>query len=372
MKKFKYKKSYYRVFSIFISFIMILISVSVASLNASASDGDLDGLFLLNNFKYRDKYIHINNNNSMMDEGETIELHQYNPYWALRWYIISLNNGYYKIESIYSDKVLTAPTGYNNDIVTQTTYTGLNTQQWKFIRQQDGTYKISPRSNSNYFLTAGALSSTADQDLEIRTSQTDGGDKWILRPSALSYWNSNKPSIWSWATFPTLYYELLEANSAFYFYPGVSIARSQWEEALDINILSAAESQADIKFYGASKSYFAREGLIYIDLYGIGETISAPSTESAINYTWNGSTKTHYHLDQSTIYLSYQRPHDYAEGSLSYYEQYRSAVHELGHALGYNGHSPSSTDIMYAYNNESNTNYTLTTNDIAHLKQVYN
>ncbi len=89
-------------------------------------------------------------------------------------------NGYYKIISTYSDKALTAPTGANNDVVTQTDYTGADTQKWKFIEQSDGTYKISPKSNSNYFMSAGDISLTADQDLEIRTPQSDGGDKWNI------------------------------------------------------------------------------------------------------------------------------------------------------------------------------------------------
>lgn len=189
MKEFKCKKLYYRTFSIFISLVMIVVSLPIMSLETVAANDNFEGVFLFNSVKYRHKYIHINNNNNMTDEGEIIELHQYNPYWALRWYIINLNNGYYKIESVWSEKVLTAPTGYNNDIVTQTTYVGANTQQWKFIRQSDGSYKISPRSNSNYFLAAGTLSSTADQDLEIRTVQTDGGDKWYLFNKVISYTN---------------------------------------------------------------------------------------------------------------------------------------------------------------------------------------
>ena len=124
MKKFKYRRSYYRVFSVFIALVMIVVSVPVISLDTAAADEDFSGIWLFNNVKYDKKYIHINNNNSMTDEGEIIELHEYNKYWALRWYIISVGNGYYKIESVFSDKVLTAPTGYNNDIVTQTTYTG--------------------------------------------------------------------------------------------------------------------------------------------------------------------------------------------------------------------------------------------------------
>lgn len=177
---FKVKKAYYRLFSVFLSLVMIVISVPIVSIGANAVDEDFSGIWLFNNVKYDAKFIHINDNNGTNQEGEIIELNNYNKYWALRWYIISVGGGYYKIESVISHKVLTAPTGYNNDIVTQTTYTGANTQLWKFIKQSDGTYKISPKSNHNCYLVAGAVYSGFDQDLEIRSAQTDNTDKWNL------------------------------------------------------------------------------------------------------------------------------------------------------------------------------------------------
>ena len=187
--KFKIKKSYYRLFSVLLSLVMILLSVPLMSINANAVDEDFSGVWLFNNVEYRHKYIHINNNNDMKGEGEIIELHTYNKYWALRWYIENAGNGYYKIKSVYSKKYLTAPTGYNNDIVTQTDYTGAYTQLWKFIKQTDGTYKISPRSNLNCFLTAGDLSDIADQDLEIRSNQSDSSDEWYLFKKVITYTN---------------------------------------------------------------------------------------------------------------------------------------------------------------------------------------
>ena len=176
---YKIKKSYYRFFSMFLSIIMIVLSVSITSIDVAAVDGDMAGSYFFNNERDNEKYIHINNNNSMTDEGEIIELHKFNEYYAICWDVVHVSGEYYKIESQFSRKVLTAPTGSNNYIVTQTTYSGAYTQQWKFIAQSDGTYKISPRSNLNYFLTAGDESSTADQDLEIRTNRLfSKSDEW--------------------------------------------------------------------------------------------------------------------------------------------------------------------------------------------------
>ena len=139
-----------------------------------------EGVYFLNNVEYPNKYVQINNNNSMLDSGEIIELHKFYSYYYQKWEVEHVLDGYYKIISQYSGLELTAPTGYNNDVVTQTTPSSANTHLWKFIKQSDGTYRISPKSNSNYFMAAGAESSAADQDLEIRTTQSDSSDEWYL------------------------------------------------------------------------------------------------------------------------------------------------------------------------------------------------
>ena len=139
-----------------------------------------EGIYFFKNVRDSNKYVQINNIDNM-DQDTIIELHNFHGYYEQRWNVEHVWNQYYKIISTHSDKALTAPTGANNDVVTQTDYTGELTQRWKFIEQSDGTYKISPASNSNYFMAAGDISSTADQDLEIRTAQSDDGDKWMLR-----------------------------------------------------------------------------------------------------------------------------------------------------------------------------------------------
>ena len=71
----------------------------------------------------------------MYKENEIIELHNFHGYYEQRWRFTHLWNGYYKIESTYSDKVLTCPTGPNNDVVRQTTFTKYS--------KHNTTYKIS-------------------------------------------------------------------------------------------------------------------------------------------------------------------------------------------------------------------------------------
>ena len=140
---------------------------------------NVSGTYFFNNVEYPNKYVQIDNNNDMLGE-EIIELHNFLGYDYQRWTVDYISNGYYKIISEYSNLELTAPTGYGNDVVTQTSPSSANTHLWKFIKQSDETYEISPKSNSNCFLAAGDESSAADQDLEIRSAQSDGRDEWEL------------------------------------------------------------------------------------------------------------------------------------------------------------------------------------------------
>ena len=139
-----------------------------------------EGVYFINNVEYPNKYVQINNNNSMLDSGEIIELHKFYSYYYQKWEVEHVLDGYYKIISQYSGLELTAPTGYNNDVVTQTAPSSTNTHLWKFIKLSDGTYRISPKSNANCFMMAGDESSAADQDLEIRDLQSDSSDEWYL------------------------------------------------------------------------------------------------------------------------------------------------------------------------------------------------
>ena len=48
-----------------------------------------------------------------------------------------------------------------------------------------------------------------------------------------------------------------------------------------------------------------------------------------------------------------------------------SFVHELGHALGFTGHSPYSNDTMYTEYQDNNADAILTNTDKQSLKQIY-
>ncbi|MBP3315709.1 MAG: RICIN domain-containing protein [Clostridia bacterium] len=334
--KFKIKKSYYRLFSVFLSLVMIVISIPIMSINANAVDEDFSGIWLFNNVKYDTKFIHINDNNGTSQEGEIIELHNYNKYWALRWYIISVGGGYYKIESVISDKVLTAPTGYNNDIVTQTDYDDLSTQQWKFIEQSDGTYKISPRSNLNYYLAAGDISDEADQNLEIRTVRTDSSDKWNLIDINYQYHVSIQH-----------YYDFEYSNRFWNVGSDISDYQDVCSDILS-QLFNVKVTYSVKSFYSSADYCFDGDGCAthkthaslrnnIISMYGEGNATTA-------RVIWTGHTLTswqsNYLQGQETIVITVNTVADYippeTSEDIAYIFNYRiyTLLHETSHVLG--------------------------------------
>lgn len=128
------------------------------------------------------KYVQPDNNVSSTTEGAITEIWDFNRSFNQRWNITYLYNGYYRIISTVSSKALTAPTNKDSSI-TQTVYTGSNKQQWSITLNADGTYKFSPRSNESYCMSAGeGLLTSRGRNVEMRSSQSDDRDAWVLEP----------------------------------------------------------------------------------------------------------------------------------------------------------------------------------------------
>ena len=104
-----------------------------------------------------------------------------------------------------------------------------------------------------------------------------------------------------------------------------------------------------------------------MDMYQFG-TVSG----TAVNKHWFNDDKNYYanyNGNQKTIKEIKAAPIciKYVEGRLDAYVK-KTLLHELGHALGYIGHSASTGDVMYA---SSSSQTYLSMQDIRHLKQVY-
>ena len=140
-----------------------------------------NGEYYLFNQRY-EKYIQPDESVSGTTEGAEIEIWDFNGSFNQRWNIVYLYNGYYKILSTIGNKALTAPATTGSPL-TQTTYTGIDRQQWKIQQNSDGTYRFYSRSATSYCMVAdSALLGANGRKVKLQTSQNDDRDDWILEP----------------------------------------------------------------------------------------------------------------------------------------------------------------------------------------------
>ena len=320
----------------------------------------LEGTCYFYNKQYEKYYMQIDDGASASEEGAIMELHMYNGGDDQKWILEYVSDGYYKIVSQTNGKVITAPNNLNNAVTLQL-YSGADTQQWKFISVGDGTYHISPRfSPSSYLAASDGLDTELfikGRNVELRTSQSDFKDEWDV---LMFEWNSDSTNAGYWETNPTLYREKFDTSSYFYFNNGNNSAVDQWSNALDISFPSASEDEAKIKSYGATRSYFSTYMGKTFDTNTAGLTDYSWYTSDYETLNFDGSTKNIYCMAGATIYIL-------SEG-YDNETQMNIVVHEFGHALGCFGHSPDSTDVMYAY---CQPQYVLTRRDIGQLKFFY-
>ena len=153
----------------------------------------------------------------------------------------------------------------------------------------------------------------------------------------------------------------LNNNALFYFDDGFAAAISQWNSAGISTIDNGSSTSSDIVCKGGTRSELLNnvDWLSYSDLDGrTGITFWYDSFEVYLDY--NSTQKYLYQLSSSYIFIVDQ-------GS-TVNQQKNTFIHELGHALGWYGHSALNSDIMYS---QITSITTLTNRDKNHLVQVY-
>lgn len=161
-----------------------------------------------------------------------------------------------------------------------------------------------------------------------------------------------------WESSPVVYTQKLDSNTSFPFYNSVSTARNIWSTALGVNMTSTgSSSNANIKIYGGSASDLAKYG----GKLGSNDYGYTQRGFNCTGYYSSGSDRKLYgKMTSATVYILSRTASSNSVTNV--------CLHELGHALGYIGHTNSS-GIMYYQPSEI---IELTRNDLNHLSQVYN
>ena len=179
---------------------------------------------------------------------------------------------------------------------------------------------------------------------------------------SLPYWYSDEDSIGRWnASSLTVYKNKLNNNGNFYFIQGISYGVNLWEDVTDLSILSGTStsfSTAPIQFQGGTVAEINAYGTFTATASNNGLTQITYSIEGTWSY--GSATKSGWLISNAIGYI--------VDKNHTTDEYKNTCTHELGHALGWYGHTTNPVDIMYSYGSSVTT---LSYRDTYHLAQVY-
>ena len=179
---------------------------------------------------------------------------------------------------------------------------------------------------------------------------------------SLSYWYATgETDIW-YSSVP-IYARCYDNELGFYvnLYPALMSGVNRWNSAgfLPFSI-SRVTVDENVRFYGGTSSYLKSAFPAITDNTEGYAPIVEPSSSTAASYS--GATKTIYEFDGTNI----RKVAIIDKGSTSAQYQIVGA-HEMGHVLGWYGHTSDPTQLMYG----QATATAVMTKDILHIKQVY-
>ena len=144
-------------------------------------------------------------------------------------------------------------------------------------------------------------------------------------------------------------------------------AANEWtDNVMTVNITTTS-TDSNLKVYGGSREKM----LVYISdeipLGAMGYTDPTNCVYNNVIYEYDDHNIYEYSTYLRKIAVIYSQSFANDSGYANYYKNI--ITHEIGHALGWHGHSSVSSDLMYA--NVTKNNITVGTRDAAHLNQIY-
>lgn len=175
----------------------------------------------------------------------------------------------------------------------------------------------------------------------------------------VTYWYSNSSSVAIWASTPTMTRKNLGNNSSFPFTTAYNHAYSKWTSAGMSITNNGAGTSGNIAVHGGTRAQILAYNGEEIPSNYTGLTVGASTMYAYLNY--NGITKNlKKQLSQQKVYIIDD------DRTLNQYK--KTTTHEVGHALGWLGHSSNSSDIMYS---GASSVTSLTIRDKRHILQFY-
>lgn len=177
----------------------------------------------------------------------------------------------------------------------------------------------------------------------------------------LEYWEANTDIIYRWFVTPSVSKYKLNENSNFYFDTAVTHGISQWSDA-GLPIVYSGSASAKIKVYGGTLEEIGDERIFGFDLPD--DTMGYADLDDSVfnNKIYDHIYDTIYEFKLNSVTAAII---DTSGFTMNNYKNV--GAHELGHALGWCGHTFKVSNVMYAYGPSSITQ--LTELDKRHLTQ---
>jgi len=267
------------------------------------------------------------------------------------------------------------------------TGTGLNSQRWIIVPHSSGSYAIRSVSNNNMYVTRAAQT-LAGSDIALANRDTSNNNQlwnigYIWHVSS-NY--DNMPDVGNivafWDGRIDIRVESIGTRpTGFNFYESMNVARSTWGNALDIAFRHVIDMEdANIRAYAGNRSriqsrlrrtepFPPRDFRFGVALMG-DRSYVAPIQARGVTRHVNRLTGVGARGNTMAVFF------DSGGGSIQDSQNVSFAtmtsIHELGHALGYLGHSPRSGDVMIASIPVfSSPIMTLDPAEKEHLRQIY-
>lgn len=180
----------------------------------------------------------------------------------------------------------------------------------------------------------------------------------ICSAEELTYFYANEYTI-GYDMYRILYSQNIDGFTSANFDTYLSYAKSQWSSTVTGFGIGSNTFGSTIELYGGRESTLEELEPEIVNYWALTNHIEYQWVDT---YTYEGNNVKKYRFYKTKVYCPLQ---PFATDN-SYKNMF---THELGHSVGWNGHSYNSLDVMYT--TPSSSRITLTSQDKNHLIQIY-
>lgn len=300
------------------------------------------------------------------------------------WKVTNLGNGYY---TLHSKGLTTHAIGVASSTPTNGTNVGLYTSsagnriKFRIIKNADGTYRIlSACGNKTMSLDVCGPSDVSGANIQTWQYLGVSQHRWKFYVAApcgkLSYWNSNSDTV---SYHPNKHLKICVEKSAGFkklkttLKSYVKSALNNWS-ALGITY-EFTDSSTECDIYVKGVTFSEAIAITAIATGADGFTMNTSSSNLGKAYTPSGWRNVQS-IDKKSVYIIWSTSEDgyiYPSEDFSANGWESLISHEIGHALGYEGHTKVET-LMYEdrITTPKNNITTPSEDEINHLLQLYN